>query len=69
MSDKKAMLKAKIASHTTETLLDVVRTLNTRYTTEEMLVCSMATCELESRLSEIEFSEFLAELDAELSAA
>lgn len=62
-------LNAKIASMTTEQLIETTVRLNLVCTPEAIVVCNRAERELERRLPEAEFSALLADLETMLDAA
>ena len=60
-------LRNKIASQTTEMLLEIARQLGDKLGTEEIAVCTLVESELERRLPEAEFLAFMAEQEAALA--
>jgi hypothetical protein len=60
------ILKAKIAGQSTEMLKEVARALNLKTDRESILVCTWTETELETRLSENDFLDFITEQDKAL---
>jgi hypothetical protein len=69
MTTADAKLTARLASLTTEQLLEIGLRLNLATTTEEAIVCNRVDRELEKRLTDEEFAAHLEACEAMLDAA
>jgi hypothetical protein len=65
----KAKMAKMIRGLTTDQLIEGIIKLNLATSSEEILVCCKMETELESRMSEAEFVEFMQALESELNAA
>ena len=69
MTDARKLMTEMIASQPTEMLLDIARKLNLTTDSAEMTALFAVERELESRMSEEEFTALMNEFDAELMAS
>jgi len=69
MTDARKLMAEMIASQPTEMLLDIARKLNLTTDAAEMTALFAVERELESRMSEEEFTALMNEFDAELMAS
>lgn len=65
----KAKIQRRLATVSTEQLMEMAVTLNLQTTTEAILVANMIDCELEGRMTEAEFVAFMQLLEADMDAA
>lgn len=65
----KDALAAKVATLDTATLIETVRSLNLETTQEAILICCVATNELERRMTDDAFLALMNELESQLAAA
>ena len=61
-------METMIAARSTESLVEIVRTLNLKFGQGEMIVSDMVTKELERRMPEAAFVTLMGELEAEIDA-
>ena len=65
----KQALTAKMAALSTEALVELSLRFTVAVTNEQIVVCTFADRELESRLSEVEFAEHIAAVEMLLDVA